>query len=341
MDVGARLNRGDRRGENVRRRQRVRGRARQHNLVAHRVELRVGFLSRVSLLDREEQFVQGQVPRFFAGVGRDQKCAVRTNRNTAALRQRNVRAEIDRDFRGRHPQPEEDRFQGKGRNHFAAIAKKKRHMDSVRDFLRQIREAGRGDKPHFFAGLAADSRKLHQLAALPRHLSEARDFRTRRVRIGRRSQFRGEKQSRHPHGLIHQDLLLVLVPLAPFQNIFERDHGRLEFQNRLKEKRELEGRDDASTGMGRSFAVRLRRVLLHERVVADVDYRERRGGSVRVRIRQKPMEKKFFRLLQPRLAHEKNPEQQDDEHKPEGRSLHCRRSEEGKVPGDKWEKVRL
>ena len=112
-------------------------------------------------------------------------------------------------------------------------------MPSAISSGRLIKPSG-GDEAHFFTWLAADSGKLDQFAALSRHLGEARNLRDRRIRIRRRGQFGGEKQLRHAHGLIDENLLLILVALAPFQNIFERDDGGLELEDRLKKKGEFQ-----------------------------------------------------------------------------------------------------
>ena len=113
-------------------------------------------------------------------------------------------------------------------------------MDITRDFVRQIDKAESGDQANFFTWLATDSRKIDQFTPLSRDLGERRNFRDRRVRIGRRGQLGGEKQPRHAHRLIDKDLLLIFVALAPFQNIFEGDHRGLELQDRLKKKGELQ-----------------------------------------------------------------------------------------------------
>ena len=82
----------------------------------------------------------------------------------------------------------------KRRNHFAAIAKEQRHVNSIRDFVGKIDKSGGGDETHFLIWLAPDSGKLDQIAALSRHLGESLNFRPRRIRIWRRGQFGREEQ---------------------------------------------------------------------------------------------------------------------------------------------------
>ena len=73
------------------------------------------------------------------------------------------------------------------------------------------------------------------------------DVRAGIVRFGRGSQLGAEQQSRRTHRLIDEDLLLVFVTFAPFQNIFESDHGRPEIERGLQEQCELERRNRTRT----------------------------------------------------------------------------------------------
>src|SRR5205085_2643950 len=139
---------------------------------------------------------------------RNEQGAVRSDRNFAAVRQRNVRVEINRDLAGRDSQPEQDRFEGERRNHFAAITKEQRYVDAVRNFLRQIDEPRRRDQPQFFAWLAADAGKFDEIATLADHLSEPGNFGARRIGIGRRGEFSREQKPRNAPRLIGEDLFL-------------------------------------------------------------------------------------------------------------------------------------
>src|SRR5687768_9591882 len=121
---------------------------------------------------------------FFARGRRDQKRAVRSDRDLSPLRERDMRIEIDGDFPGRDAQPKKNGFEGERRNDFAAIAEKKRDMNVIRNFVWKINEARRGNEAEFFTGLAANSRKLHQLTAFPFHLGKSLDLRPRRIGIG-------------------------------------------------------------------------------------------------------------------------------------------------------------
>ena len=123
------------------------------------------------LVSGEGRKLAPEVMRFPAGVGRDQQCAIGTDRNFAAMRQKDVgvhvrRLEIDRDLTGRQAEPEQDRFESKGRNHFATIAKEQRHMNPIGDFIGQIDEPGRRDEPHLFTRLAANAGKTRPTCAL-------------------------------------------------------------------------------------------------------------------------------------------------------------------------------
>ena len=137
------------------------------------------------MLRREQEFVHAKMARLFSFGRGDQEGAIRANRDLSTFRQGNVRAQIDGDFGRRHAQPEKDRLKSKSGNHLTAIAEKEGHMNPIRDLFREIDKAGSGNEAYFFAWLASNAGKLHQVTALARDLREALNLRSRRIRIRR------------------------------------------------------------------------------------------------------------------------------------------------------------
>src|ERR1051326_8646508 len=112
-------------------------------------------------------------------------------------------------------------------------------MDAVVTFLWQMREPGRCDQTYLFVRLPADAGKFHQIAASPDDLSKPGNFRARRVGVRICRQLGREKKPRDPHRLVDEKLFLVLLGLAPLQNVFETDDRRLKDQSGLEEQGEF------------------------------------------------------------------------------------------------------
>ena len=102
-------------------------------------------------------------------------------------------------------------------------------MNSVRNLLGKVDKTVRANKPYLFTRSATDSRILNEITTVAGHLSERWNFLTWCIRITRLGQFGRQKQLGNFHGLIDEDLFLVLIALMPSQNIFKRNDGWFEF----------------------------------------------------------------------------------------------------------------
>ena len=153
-------------------------------------------------------------------------------------------------------------------------------MNGIRDFGGEIDKAECGDEPHFLTWLASNPGKLDELAAFPRYVGEGLNLRIQRVGLRGRGQFGREEQPGHAHGLIDKNLLLIPVPLTPFQNIFKHHDRGLEREDGLKKKGEFQRRHPAASGMRRRRL--LRWLSIQDGIMADLHHGERRHRPVRL-----------------------------------------------------------
>src|SRR5436190_18046610 len=208
-------------------------------------------------------------------------------------------------------------------------------MNAVRNFAGQINKTEGADETHLFSRLTSDPGKLDEVAALSRYLGERRDLRDGGIGIGCSRQLGRQKQLGNAHRLIDENLLLILIALAPIQNVLKGNDRGFELENRLEKQREFQ--------RGNTFLARALRGHLHgwipvqDLVLPNLNYGQRCHRPARIRVSQEPAQKSLFGLRYSGLAQKEDAHQGDQEHEPKGGSLHCGKSEEAKGPSDKWQ----